>query len=1097
MVGPLDARLDANSAEEGLVDGKPLGLTNPLLSPEPLGQNLLSPKFLMPVAAEPLMATNPSMLFPGGIPGYQPPENPFQESPFFAETRISPKIGEALALPEILQGSRSVPRPLLSDQLGDLESQTNFEAPAESPEPTSNEVGLAEVPTLEKEFEGTEGREIQPVPPREVEVPTSPQVERKELVEALSETELSPSSSESSSNPLSVPAVSEENYVADSSPSEPIAAESSLQKTELAEPTVVFSSASEELGSPTVAQPKESLEATEPAVISEGSEQPSDLEVIVSPERESAQENPELMATASFPPTLREEIITSSPETITPEPEPLPTSPTTTSVAESTPEKTEPAVVSKLPELIGQPSDIEVPASPETEPAQENPELTVTASSPPALREEIITSSPETITPEPEPLPTSTTATSVESGNLNLKQIAPEAEKIPKSPDFTAVQNAAEAVQPTPLEPENLAPAETQEVRTSEELSSVTEPAVVSKLPELIGQPSDMEVPASPETAPVQENPEPMATASSPPALREEIITSSPETITSESEPLPTSPTATSVESGNLNLKQIAPEAEKIPELPDFTAVQNAAGAVQPTPLEPGNLAPSETLEAITSEELSSVAEQAREETKPFPEELSNEAPVVPPEEAASKIAETPVSNPEIIAAEREEPVTESTLSLAEPEATLSIPAKSEPVEGLESPEPLLVSELLQTPEQLPRSEEQLGSPGEVVPAIEPLVAAQIPSGGAVPSEPIAAMAQEMAVPETPISPENEPEASPPISRTQELIERQIEGFSVLEQEEETVPSALAVPTVNEENTPKTAVEENAPLEIPALESVATTTAESTEEFTPRSNPPESLGIITPLTAAPPLAQLSNFLPITSEPFSSESCTEMPLGLEQPMTFVSPNNFRPSTPQEQQPLVPPVAIPESSPVINLSVSESIEENVPTTSQEIDNPKNEPTETISTSPQEEPPSQSETSNRIALPVQLNEESFRPLIFAPRLPISAQTNVQKTPDSDFSPSSNRVTEQHHEVTSFMHSYSSEINEGPGSTFVSMSSEGEHVASHKEGPEISTGEMGGRELHKPDLEAIAQEIYGLLRQRLEIERERQGHYSGRLPW
>jgi hypothetical protein len=33
--------------------------------------------------------------------------------------------------------------------------------------------------------------------------------------------------------------------------------------------------------------------------------------------------------------------------------------------------------------------------------------------------------------------------------------------------------------------------------------------------------------------------------------------------------------------------------------------------------------------------------------------------------------------------------------------------------------------------------------------------------------------------------------------------------------------------------------------------------------------------------------------------------------------------------------------------------------------------------------------------------------------------------------------------------------------------------------------------------DLEVLAQEIYGLLRQRLVIERERQGFYSGRLPW
>ena len=33
--------------------------------------------------------------------------------------------------------------------------------------------------------------------------------------------------------------------------------------------------------------------------------------------------------------------------------------------------------------------------------------------------------------------------------------------------------------------------------------------------------------------------------------------------------------------------------------------------------------------------------------------------------------------------------------------------------------------------------------------------------------------------------------------------------------------------------------------------------------------------------------------------------------------------------------------------------------------------------------------------------------------------------------------------------------------------------------------------------NLEALAREIYSRLRQRIEIERERHGGYSGRLPW
>ncbi|AGY58921.1 ribonuclease E [Gloeobacter kilaueensis] len=50
----------------------------------PLGQDILLPQpFLAPAAAEPLTAVDPLAFFPEGLPGYEPPVNPFQESPFF------------------------------------------------------------------------------------------------------------------------------------------------------------------------------------------------------------------------------------------------------------------------------------------------------------------------------------------------------------------------------------------------------------------------------------------------------------------------------------------------------------------------------------------------------------------------------------------------------------------------------------------------------------------------------------------------------------------------------------------------------------------------------------------------------------------------------------------------------------------------------------------------------------------------------------------------------------------------------------------------------------------------------------------------------
>jgi hypothetical protein len=1004
-MSPLDDLPNLDTSEEEVIE--PLGLTNPLLPPEPLGQNLLYPQFLVPVATEPLMAVNPSMFFPGGIPGYQPPENPFQELPFFAEARASLRRGQALGLPEILPGTRRVPRPILSDLLGDLETQTDFEAPPASPEPTTNEIEITEVPTLEEGFEVTEEQEIQPVPPEkvgEVELPTISEIEAQELVEALPETELSLSSPESSSNPLSVPA------------------ESALQETELVEPesTVAFSSASEEIASLVVPQLEES------------------------------------------------------------------------------PEETEPAVVPELPELIEQSSDVKVTVSPEAELSEETeiPEPITANFSSPELAEAITESAAENITSEPEPLPViQTAALSVMS---ELEQTAPEPEEVPEFSELAEVQNepeVVEALEPTTLEPENT---------------------------ELI----EVEAAVSPEG-----------------------------------------------------------------ELPE-------AGPLLP------------------------VAESVAEENESLPE-VTNKSPVLATEEVAAEIVEPPSSNPEIIAAAIEEPVGEELISsvteltpfLAETELTSPAEAETPPSVAVSAEiEPV---EELENTEELPSSEESIAVPVEVIPEGEPLTAEQNQS-----EEPVAATAEPLAVntlqamvaPEAEQNPENQPEkeSNPPISRIQELVERQIEAFSGLEQEEvieeeaSTAPES-AVPPVIEEGALPPSVEENTPLEIPP-EVVATTemaapsleipivtesesallqsnvelpvaqTEANVEAALSLPTVLENLGIFTPLNTLSPLTQLANFLPV-AEPFASQRREGIPLGLEQPMTFASPPitssisspltqlaNFLPvaepfaSEQREGIPLgleqpmtfasiTPPPSLESSSSTTPNFPGPKEESNIPATSETHSSTADSSTGTESSISQEEHPSFSEAMSSLpvvsTLPVMRNDGIFIPLTFAQRsidnthiidnTPINEQergsspslstpdipqqwTSIEEFMNSNpsierdgfnslFSPevpiNSNESEGGGYtpEISNFMSSRSLENDEEQNfiSESISLDSMDKSTLNlqGEDDEDISLDELNGDTENEIDLEVLAKEIYGLLQQRLVIERERQGFYTGRLPW
>jgi hypothetical protein len=434
------------------------------------------------------------------------------------------------------------------------------------------------------------------------------------------------------------------------------------------------------------------------------------------------------------------------------------------------------------------------------------------------------------------------------------------------------------------------------------------------------------------------------------------------------------------------------------------------------------------------------------------------------------------------------------------------IPADAEHAGG---PEPI------QNSERLPTRKEHLGSPSGIIPAIEPFLAVQNLSEEATPAEPLAAKMQEMgpaaviSPKEAAISPKNDPEAvSPPVSspRSQELIARQVETSNDGEQKEpvdqETITSAPAIIShkVSEENTPAIGVEENASSGLPAPKSLVMRAADSEEP-------------ITPLRTAPPLAQLSNFLPVTADRLSTVRRAEMPLGLEQqqPMTF-SPSTLSPSAPPEQH-LTLPTARAKLSPVIQPSVSPSVEENVLTRGEELGILNNRPTQMISAALQEELPSPMEAPDRVAAPVQMKTD-FKPLIFAQRPPKDAQTKVQRTPAPDVPLSIDRATEQssftdgisrktsfdRQEFTSLFGSQAliqRKDIQPPESEVHSYSLDDEQLEIAQDTNIATPAETEEREESKLDFEAIAHEIYGLLRHRLEIEKERQGRHAGRLPW
>jgi hypothetical protein len=81
---------DFNPAPADMTPIAPLGIKNPLLPPNPLGQNFLSPKFLSPLGAKPLASMRPLAFSHQEMPGYSLSETSFLDTSVLEDFPLSP-----------------------------------------------------------------------------------------------------------------------------------------------------------------------------------------------------------------------------------------------------------------------------------------------------------------------------------------------------------------------------------------------------------------------------------------------------------------------------------------------------------------------------------------------------------------------------------------------------------------------------------------------------------------------------------------------------------------------------------------------------------------------------------------------------------------------------------------------------------------------------------------------------------------------------------------------------------------------------------------------------------------------------------------------
>ncbi|MBW4505766.1 MAG: hypothetical protein KME64_04550 [Scytonematopsis contorta HA4267-MV1] len=132
MIEHDEAKFDSNQTEHD----EPLGIKKPLLAHQPLGQRLISPKFLSPLGANSLLNFDHAAFLNSDTSDYTTFENPFQDSPFFQKnnTNIQTRLETTAVTSETSStGSDSVihrnfiSSPASSELLSHAESQRRKE----------------------------------------------------------------------------------------------------------------------------------------------------------------------------------------------------------------------------------------------------------------------------------------------------------------------------------------------------------------------------------------------------------------------------------------------------------------------------------------------------------------------------------------------------------------------------------------------------------------------------------------------------------------------------------------------------------------------------------------------------------------------------------------------------------------------------------------------------------------------------------------------------------------------------------------------------------------------------------------------------------
>ncbi len=844
--------------------------------------------------------------------------------------------------------------------------------------------------------------------------------------------------------------------------------------------------------------------------------------------------------------------------------------------------------------VISEAIEVEEPSA--VQPAIDTPSLSPeTTSTPISGPEENLISDPlltEPITTNPIP----EEAELLPAGELSAVLTEPEFPQVVETPEVLEPEITAElpALPIEAEEPVSQEAALTSEIPVSfiptEEVGETTEVVtdVINPEPELL---SGLQLETSTENSQLEEI-----------ALEAEETLQAPEpavvqTVVAETEePILESP---AVENTELLESPVLPEIEVPEEVPLAASSSEGAEPLSELPEEPPIESEGPILATPEIENAELLESPVLLEIE-VPEEIPPIA-ASSPEEAPPEVLETPIATSEIIPKEQKEigivsessPLeeeAEGAVSTSEAATSLPVEITAEASQSAETAPPETYEEQLLITEEVPINIESEEPP--VTPKVEPIAAEQnVPEETIASSvESLAARVQEMATPIVEQGLENEPEteASPLISRRQEFLEEQIEVSSGLEPEELGVKEAAFVPEnvspeVHQESSanPETEIAETPLLEIPGPVLVPTEASaaapenplvEEEQENLSVPNQPEmlrapavenlevipslptmleDLGILTSLITASPLTQLSNFLPTSSEPFSSGRQMGMPFGLEQPMTFASPNVPRQTITRREEDSVAPTPTPEPSLLTTPNSPEPSEQNSPRENQSAENTQEtvnaETTKTDGNitaealvSPRQEALLQS-LEEEIQLPivnapsVMRSNGNYIPLTFASKPTPRSRSTAQQERAPSFSTEENIPTEwssieelirgnsssrseelisslMNPESTNFdnwenLISYGSNRNytspegneeQGYSSTFMPLEQSNEETTETLKGnDEFSLENINEEEMDELELEVLARKIYSFLQQKLAIERERKGLYIGRLPW